>query len=188
MWNVFENCWLLLTLAGISLVAMSLVRQEKPEWGFKPLLVPLFLTALAFGLDYAVTTDYEAVGSIVPVCKRAAIEGEPDRIMEFISPNYSDKNHKNRAMLHNLVRHVITGSSIKKIRTQSHSVSIDGTKAESELGVAVHLNKDSRYAGFGTFYLVGMEFKYEKIGDKWYIQRMDLKSVNNQPMDWGDVP
>ena len=188
MLNIFENCWLLLTLAGIAFVAASIVRQEKPEWGMKPLLVPLLLAVLAFGLDYAVTTDDEAVSAIVPACKRAAIAGDPDTIMEYISPNYNDRNHANKAELHSMVRHVITGSSIKKVRTQSHLINVREDDAESELGIAVHLNTDSRYAAYGTFFLVEMKFEYEKIDGKWYIRRMDLQSVNTQPMNWGDVP
>jgi hypothetical protein len=188
MWNIFENCWLLLTLAGISLVVASIVRQEKSEWGYKPLLVPLLLAALAFGLDYAVTTDYEAVSAIIPACKRAAIAGQPDPIMEFISPNYNDRHHKNRAAIDSAIRHVITGSSIKQIRTQSHTITINGREANSEFGGAVHLNNDSRYAVYGNFFLIEMKFDYEKIGKKWYIKRMDLESVNNQSMDWNQIP
>lgn len=187
MWNVLENCWLLLTLAGIAFVAASIVRQEKPEWGYKPLLIPVLLAALALGLDYAFTTDYEAVSAIVPTCKRAAVAANPDDIMELISPNYTDRSHKDKAAFSRRVRNTITGSSIKKIRTQSHTISIEGTQARSELGVAVHLNNDSHYAAYGTFFLVKMNFDYEKIAEKWYIRRMDVTSINNQPMGWGDI-
>lgn len=188
MWNIFENGWLLLILAGISFVVASVIRQEKPEWGFKPLLVPILLAGLAFGLDYAFTTDYEAVSAIVPDCKRAAVEADPDGIMKFIAPNYTDRSHKNRAAFERRVRSTITGSSVKKIRTQSHKVSIEGNRASSELSVAVHLDQDSRYAAYGIFFLVEIKFEYEKIADKWTIQRMDLTSVNNQSMNWGAIP
>lgn len=188
MWNVFENGWLLLILAGIAFVVASVVRQEKPEWGLKPLLVPIFLAGLAFGLDYAFTTDYEAVSAIVPACKRAAVAANPDGVMELVSPNYSDRNHKNRAAFEQRVRNTITGSSVKKIRTQSHKISIDGDQAHSELSVAVHLNTNSQYATYGTFFLVEIKFEYEKIAEKWTIRRMDLMSVNNHSMNWRDVP
>ena len=187
MWNVLENCWLLLTLAGVALVIASVVRQEKPEWGYKPLLFSIFLAGLGFGLDHVFTTDYEAVSAIVPACKRAAIEAKPDDLMELISPNYTDRSHRDKAAFNRRVRNTITGSSIKKIRTQSHIISIKGDQAQSELGVAVHLNNDSQYAAYGTFFLVKMKFEYEKIAEKWYIRRMDVTSVNNQPMGWGDI-
>jgi hypothetical protein len=68
-----------------------------------------------------------------------------------------------------------------------HTVSIEGTQARSELGMAVHLNNTSQYAVYGTFFLVKMKFEYEKIAEKWYIRRMDVTSINNQPMGWGDI-
>jgi hypothetical protein len=188
MWNIFENSWLLLTLAGISWVVASVIRQNKPEWGFKPLVVPLLLAGLAFGFDYTFTTDYEAVSAIVPACKRAAIDANPDGILEFISPNYTDRNHKSKDAFSRRVKHTITGSSIKKIRTQSHIITLEGNQAKSELGIAVHLNNDSQYATYGTFFLVEIKFDYEKIAARWYIRRMDLTSVNKQPMNWRDVP
>jgi hypothetical protein len=187
MWNVFENCWLLLTLAGVALVAASIVRQEKPEWGYKPLLVPVLLAALAFGLDYAVTTDYEAVSAIVPACKRAAIDTDAARIMGYIGPDYTDKAHRDRAALQRAIASILPKASINKVRTQSHIISIENNSAKSQLKVVVHLNNDNRYTGAGGLFFVEMEFEYEKIAEKWYIRRMDVTSINNQPMGWGDI-
>ena len=187
MWNVFENCWLLLTLAGITLVAASLVRQEKPEWGYKPLLVPVLLIMLAFGLDYAFTTDYEAVSAIVPACKRAAVETDANGIMELVSGDYMDKAHRNKAALRKAIESILPRASINKVRTQSHVIFIEGDKAQSELKVVVHLNNDNQYTGAGGLFFVEMKFEYEKAQKKWAIRRMDVTSINNQPMGWGDI-
>lgn len=188
MWNIFENCWLMLTLAGIALIAASLVRQEKPEWGLKPLLAPLLLAALAFGLDYFVTTDYEAVSAIVPACKKAAVAADTDAIIEYISPDYADKAHRSRAAIINRIERVIPQASIKKIRLQNQLVTINGDQAESEFLAAVHLNPNSQYSMAGSLVFVEMKFEYKKNGQTWQIQRMDVTAVNYQPMDWGGVP
>lgn len=188
MWNVLENSWLLLTIAGVAFVVASVVRQEKSEWGYKPLLIPLLLALLAFGLDYFFTTDYEDVSAIVPACKRAAVNNDPAAISKFISPNYRDRHHLDKAAMDRAVESRLQRASIKKIRTQAHVVTIDGDQAQSRLNVGVHLNRDSKYSAAGTFVLVEMEFEYEKIGDQWLIQRMDVSSVNQQSMDWGDIP
>ena len=187
MWNIFENCWLLLTLAGIALVAASLVRQEKPEWGYKPLLVPLLLAALAFGMDTAFTTDYEAISAIVPACKRSAVEADADRIIELVSGDYTDRVHENKAALKRAIESILPRASINKIRTQSHIISIEGNKAQSKLKVVVHLNNDNQYTGAGGLFFVEMEFEYEKAKKNWLVRRMEITSINNQPMGWGDI-
>lgn len=187
MWNIFENCWLLLTLAGIALVVASIVRQEKPEWGYKPLLVPLLLAVLAFGMDYAFTTDYEAVSAILPTCKKAAIRADVKTIINLVSPNYTDSVHRDKAALRAAVEEMLPGASINRIRTQSHMITIEGDRAHSEFIVAVHLNNNSRYAVAGSLVMVEMKFEYEKIANKWYIRRMEITSINYQPMDWADV-
>ena len=187
MWNVLENCWLLLTLAGVALVVASLVRQEKPEWGYKPLLVPVLLVALAFGLDTAFTTDYETVSAIVPACRRAAIETDTNHIMELISPDYTDRVHENKAALKRAIESILPRASIKKIHTQLHTISIKGDRAKSEPKLVVHLNNDNQYTGVGGLFFVEMKFEYEKVGAKWSVQRMDITSINNQPMNWGDI-
>lgn len=187
MWNIFENAWLLLTLAGIALVITSIVRQEKPEWGLKPLLIPLMLGALAFGLDYWVTTDYEAINGIVPACRKAAVAADTNGIMKHISPNYSDSRHRNRQSLRSAIERIIPRASIKKVRFQSHVITIEGNAAQSEFLAAVHLNPDSGYAAAGSLVFVEMRFEYEKITTTWYISSMEVTEVNYQPMNWGDI-
>ena len=188
MWNVFENCWLLLTLAGIAFVVASVVRQEKPEWGYKPLIVPLLLAGLAFGLDYAFTTDYESVKKILPACKQAAASQDANAIIKFISPNYKDRFHRDYNAISSRIKHTLPKASINRVRTQSHVITMDGDNAESQFTVGVHLNKDSGYPGAGSMMMVKMKFEYEKIAESWYIRRMDLEEVNYQSMNWGDVP
>lgn len=186
MWNIFENVWLLLTAAGISFVIASVVRQEKPEWGFRPLLVPLLLAAAAFGIDRFFVTDYEAVSAIVPACKKAAAAQNVQGFAPHISPNYRDSFHRSKADLIRAAESVIHRAAVEKIRTQSHVITIDGNTASSELAIAVHLDPNNQY-GAGSLVFVEMEFEYEKVGEEWLIRRMEIKSVNYQPMDWSDV-
>lgn len=187
MWNVFENGWLLLTLAGVALVVASVVRQEKPEWGYKPLLVPLLLAALAFGLDYAFTTDYEAVSAIVPACRKAAVNADVGAFMQYVGPDYADSAHRDKAALQAAAERILPRASINRVRTQSHVITIKENHAESHFLGAVHLNKDSQYAAMGSLVMVELKFEYEKIAKKWYIQRIEVKSVNYQPMKWGEI-
>ncbi|MCI0499404.1 MAG: hypothetical protein L0Y36_06965 [Planctomycetales bacterium] len=187
MWDIFETCWLLLTVAGIALVAAGIVRQARPGWGYKPLLIPLALGFLAFGLDMAVMTDYEAVVHIVASCKRATIQADAAIIMHFVSPHYTDSVHRDKQALSEAAEHILKKASVKKIRTQSHAITTKGTSATSELNVAVHLNPDSHYAAAGSLVFAGIHLEYEKIGRTWYICRIEVASINYTPMNWRDV-
>ena len=185
---VFENVWLMLTIAGVAMVIVSVIRQDKPEWGHWPLLVPLVIVGLAFGLDALVKTDTEAVNEIISTCKQAAVNGDAKTFMTFISPHYSDRSHRDKSELRATAQHVLGKASIKKIKTQSHVLTMDSGTAESQLSVVVHLNNDSQYAAAGSLVFVGMELSYEKIEKKWFINRAEIISVNNHPMNWSDVP
>ena len=181
---IFENVWLLLTIAGIALVVVSVIRQAKPEWGYWPLLIPLAIGGFAFALDAAVKTDTEAINEIISLSKQAAANGDIKTIMAFISPNYIDKSHRSKAALETEAKQVFSTMSIKKIKTQSHLLTMNSHTAESQLNLVVHFNNDSRYADAGGLVFVGIELSYEKIGKNWFINRAEVVSVNNQPWNW----
>lgn len=187
MWNIFENSWLLLTAAGVGLIAAGIIHQSKPEWGFRPLLVPLILAILAFVLDAAVMTDYEAIVYIIRSCRQAAVRADGSGIMRFVSPHYSDSIHRDKAALSQAAEHILKNASIKKVRIQSHIITIEQPAAKSRLQAAVHLNPNSTYASAGSLVFVEMNFEYEKIGKVWYIRRAEVAAVNYTPLNWHDV-
>lgn len=187
MLNVFENCWLLLTLAGAALLAAGFLRQEKPDWGLKPMLVPLLLAGLGFGLDASVRTDHEWIAHIIKTSKQAAVEQDVDTIIGFISPNYTDSSHRTKPELATAAKGILKKASINKIRVSSHLITIEGTTAKSELKMSVHLNPNSEYPMAGSLVFVEMAFEYEKIGTEWFILRAEITSVNYQPMQWDAI-
>lgn len=187
MWNIFENCWLLLTLSGFLLVAASIYRQVKPEHGHKPLLLPLVVIVLAFALDAAVRTDYEYIEYIMDSCKKAAVQSDAKGILRFVSPNYSDSAHRNKMQLESAAEHIIKAAAITKVRAQSHTITLNGKTAQSQFEAAVHMNANNQYTSGVSLVFVGLKFDYEKIGKEWFIKRAEVSSVNYQPMDWGNV-
>lgn len=187
MWNVFENSWLLLTLAGVALVAISIYRQVNPAYGRKLLPVPLLIAILGFCLDAAVQSDYESIALIVKSCKVAAVSKDSKAILAFVSPNYADSFHKSKTDLETAAEVIIQRASIEKFKTQSHTISLNGTRAESELEGAIHLGMQNDYTGGMSLVFVGLKFNFEKIGKNWFIQRVELTSVNFDPTNWGDV-
>ena len=175
-----------ISLAGIALIVVSVLREAKPEWGRKPLLIPIALAALAFGLDYAVQTDYESIQKIIAGSKSAAVKGDFKTIAGFLSPNYADSDHRDKASMVTFINRAVAWSSIKKVRTQAHTISDD--LSSSELKVVVHLNNNQNNPISGGMFFVTLRFEFEKIGKDMYIKRADLVSVNNSPMGWGTVP
>ncbi len=189
MWNVFESYWLLLTIAGIALIVVSMLRMDHPEWGRKPLLIPLVLAALAFGLDAGFKSDSEYLRYIVTTAKNAAADNDVRTMMQFISPNYSDVRHKSRNHLDSSMKYYLGKAAIEKIKTQSHVLTLDSkTAASSEWNFVLHLDQDSQYSAAGQIVFIGMKFEFEKIGKKWFIKRAELISVNGDRMGWGSVP
>ena len=185
---IFESVWLMLTVAGVALVIVSVIRQDKPEWGYWPLLVPAAIVGLAFGLDAMIKTDTESVNEIISICKQAAVDGDAKAFMTVVSPNYTDSRRRDMASLETTVQDVLSKASIKKIKTQSHVLTMGSNIAESQLSVVVHLNNDSQYAAAGSLVFVSMKLGYEKIKKKWFISRTEVVSINNQPMNWNDIP
>ncbi len=181
---IFENIWALLTVAGVALVVVSVVRQAKPEWGPWPLLVPLAIVGLAFGLDAAVRTDKEAINDLIADCKKAAITADIDSFMKYISPTYFDRSHPDRTALENEASRYFNRASIKKIKTQSHLLTISDTTAQSQFKFVVHFNQDSQYAAMGSLIFVGIKLSYEKLGENWFISSAEVTSVNDQPWNW----
>ena len=108
-------------------------------------------------------------------------------LMTLVSPNYTDRSHRDRTALETAVQRALNNASIKKIKTQSFLLTLHPDTAESQLSVVVHLNNDSRYAAAGSVVFVEMELEFEKIGRKWYIRRADVVSINKNPMGWRDI-
>ncbi|HOK95647.1 MAG TPA: hypothetical protein PK052_10715 [Anaerohalosphaeraceae bacterium] len=187
MWNIFENSWLLLTAAGIALIAAGIIRQSKPEWGCRALLIPLLLAVLAFGLDAAVTTDYEAIVRIIRSCRQAAVKADASAIMRFVSPRYTDSIHRDKAALAEAAEHILKKASIKKVRIQSHIITTEQPAAQSRLLAAVHLHPNSAYASAGSLVFVELNLEYEKIGKTWSIRRAEVAAINYTPFKWHDA-
>jgi len=187
MWNIYENSWLLLTLAGIALVAASIYRQAKPEHGYWPLLAPVLLAGIGFALDLAVVTDFEAVEQVISECKTAAVANQVSVIGGNISPNYRDSAGRNKAQIEDSMQFILSAASVQKVRVLSHNITIDGRSGKSDFEAAVHLGANNTYTSGTSFMYVGLEFGFEKIGDRWFIQKAEVRSVNNQPMNWSHV-
>lgn len=188
MTNVFENPWLMLTLAAISIIPVYFVRQAKPEWGYRPLLIPILLAALGFGLDYAVQTDSEKIHAIIRTCRQAAVTGDIAPIEEVLCDNYDDGFHRGREDFLNSARRAISQAAVSRVRFQTMELTLEGQRAVMELDAVVHLDPQSQYAAYGSLVFVSLRVEFAKLPtDQWCIRGVGITSVNNQRVNWGAV-
>lgn len=186
MTNVFENPWLLLTLSVLALVPAAIVRQAKPQWGYRPMLIPLLLAGLGFALDYAVQTDKEKILAIIQNCRTAATEGQIHHLSESVCQTYDDGYHRSKSLFIAAAERIITRASISKVRFQKIDLNIENTRAVVEMDTVVHLNPDSQYAAFGSLIFVSLRMECTRQpSGQWCIISTGVTSVNNQPTNWG---
>lgn len=188
MTNVFENPWLLLTLAAIAVVPAAIVRQAKPEWGYLPLLIPLLPAALGLGLDYAVLTDNEQIHALIRNARRAAVEKHIGHLSESVCDAYDDGFHRSKAEFLSSAERIIKRASVKKVRFQRIDLALEASRAAAEMDTVVHLNPDSQYAAFGSVVFVSLRLEFAKqASGRWCLLRSGVTTVNNQPINWGAV-
>ncbi|GAI46979.1 unnamed protein product, partial [marine sediment metagenome] len=79
MFDFFEQPWTLLITAILVLLVVLMLRRifpGKKHWG--QWLLPLFLAALAFGLDYLVQTDLEKINAVISTAVKAVEQENSD--------------------------------------------------------------------------------------------------------------
>jgi hypothetical protein len=188
MTHVFENPWLLLTIAALSLVPAAILRQAKPQWGYRPLLIPLLFAVLGFALDYAVKTDKEQIYIIIRNAQKAAVEGQIGLLSRSVSDAYDDGFHRSKAEFLASAESMIKRASIKKVRFQRIDLTLEDRQAVVEMDTVVHLNPDSQYAAFGSVVFVSLRLGFlNQPVEPWHLLRAGVTSVNIQPMNWGAI-
>jgi hypothetical protein len=80
------------------------------------------------------------------------------------------------------------GASIEKVPFQDIRLTFTDKQAEVEIDAVVHLNSDSRYAMMGSIFYISIRLEFIKASPKqWHIRRTQITSINNQPVNWGDI-
>lgn len=189
MSSVYESPWLLLAISAVLLSAALVIRQVRPLWGVRLFILPALTVVLAFGLDMLIQTDSEQIHSMLDLCRRAALAGQPGPIEPFIASDYRDPVHRSRAELLTAVESILRRAGLEKVVERGHRLRIDGDTAQSQIRFRVHLSPQrSAYAAAGTLLFVVLQIDYRRDSVRgWQIQQVLLLSVNDTPMSWKDV-
>lgn len=186
---IFETPWPVLTAALIVLAVVVIIRQAWPDnrrWW--QLVIPVILVASAFGLDYFFDTDYEKIESIIDSGIEAVVEQNVGQIDGIVSPDYSDSRHRSKASLMGFCRDLLSQPFVERIKRQQEQVTISVPEAEAEISVRLHLYPQNPYSVGGTLMYVKMKLYLTRTAyGNWLISRIDIISINNQPLNWGSV-
>ena len=187
--HILESPWSLLTVAIILLAIVVVIRQT---WPYKrrwwQLLIPVVLAAGGLGLEHFIETDYEKIESVIDTGIRAVIAQDLGQIDSIISPDYADSARRSKAGLMAFCSDLLSQPLAERIKKQQEQINISAPQATAEVSLRVHLQPQNVYATTGTLLFVKMKFHFaQTLYGKWLISRVELITVNNQPLNWGSV-
>jgi hypothetical protein len=186
MYNVFQQPWLLLGVSFLLLVVVYVMRTsfpEKQKWWH--LLVPVFVIALAIGLDYFVMTDKEKVKSVIENAIDATVDKDAAALAPLIAEDYRDRQHISKKAIMTTFQYHVKSYSIKSITMTSHEIDVDGETAEAEILVRVRMNPSNTSMPAPNMAYAKIKLIFKKKPDQtWVIKSTQLIEVNKTPANW----
>ena len=186
MFAIFEHPWGLLIVAIIALIVVLSIRNISPErfrrWQW---LIPVFIAACAFGVDYLVETDMEQIKAVIKAGTKAVEDENPDAIDAIISAAYNDSHHRTKEALMSHCRHILRAPLVKKNRERNSIIEISPPKATATLTVLTSFDEKSNIYELQRFILTKIKLNLQKEPDKrWLINRVEILEIDKQPVDW----
>ncbi len=188
MWNMYEQPWLLITVASGLFLIVGTLRSVNPDkiksWAWA---VPLLVFAAGFALDYGVKTDREKVVITVNSLLTSAQNQDVQAIAPLVAADYSDSYHRSKARLMGHLKSRFSKPVFEKIRKLSFYIeSLENGKAPAALSAAVVFHPDSTVAQVvGKSLIARVEFDVSRQGNgQWRLSKMELTEVNKQPVNW----
>jgi hypothetical protein len=191
MWNVFEQPWTLLVIAGIALLVVMTFRAICPDrqrpWQWA---IPILLVVMAFALDLAVATDREKIHTLMRDTLKAGQRQDIPALEALLAEDYQDSFHRDKRRL---VEHARTGlqkspmASIKQISFDLEQ--LEPPHASVALFVVTTFDPNSLVAQtYRPVLFVGLRFVLTKQPDRrWLIKAIELGEVDKQPLTWSQI-
>ena len=185
MLDIFDQPWTLIGAAVLVFFGVLTFRSIFPEkkiwWQW---LLPLFVTAAAFGTDYLVQTDLEKIDAVI----NTGIK-DYNAIESIISQNYSDSYHNSKESLTTDCRRHLSQNSVEKIKKTNQLVTISGPKAKAAVFIFITFDKDSYVSqNIVSFIQMKVELQFQKQTDnEWLVNRVEIREINRQPTGWNQI-
>ncbi len=190
MWNFCDQPYTLIAFSIILALIVSTVKGFVSEkYQNKLWLIPIFTLALAFALEFLVTTDTEKIKATIKTCVKTVQDEQPQEFEKIISPDYSDTRHNTKANLVNNFTAALRYPLIDKAFHQITDLQIKDVKAQANVHVKMLFEKDS-YAGQlipGTTCTVRITLKKNSDGN-WLINGTEITKFHSQDATWSSVP
>lgn len=190
--SVFEQSWPLLIAALVVFLIVGTWRAVVPEknrwWQW---CIPLAVVVLALGLDIAVATDHEQILSLSRKLIRAVAEEDIDGIDRLLAPDYRDSLHRDRDAFLSHVESGLSHSPVYKLTKINLEIeSLNAPEASLTMETILVFEKESRIASLykQQFFASVRLHMIKSSGRVWFLQRLDLLTIDRQPMGWGQVP
>ena len=186
MFAIFEHPWGLLIAAIIALLVVLSIRNISPEkfrwWQW---LIPLFIAACAFGVDYLVETDIEQIKAVIKAGTKAVEDENPNAIDAIISAAYNDSHHRTKEALISHCKALLSAPIVEKNRRRNLIIELSLPRAVVTLTVLTLFDKESYIYEFKHLMLTKIKLNLQKEPDKrWLINRVEILEIDKQPVDW----
>ncbi|MBN1391190.1 MAG: hypothetical protein JW947_00125 [Sedimentisphaerales bacterium] len=187
MFNVFENPWGLVTIAGVAAIVLLIMRSFAPrKYRWWLWLVPVVLALAGFGLDRLVETDLEKVNSVISTVVKAAENEDADTIEQLISDDYRDSYHLTKGALMGRGRSLMSEPLFGKNIARIASIELNPPNATVTFTVRVLFDPQSYvYQAYKQQLLAEVQADLRKQADNnWLISRMELLKIDFRPVNW----
>ncbi|MGA2092427.1 MAG: hypothetical protein ABSH16_03330 [Sedimentisphaerales bacterium] len=188
VFNVFEEPWLLLIVAGVAFMGVFIFRDILPtkgKWVFW--VAPTFIASLAITLDYLVQTDNEKIATVIRKAVRAVEREDVNAIAPLISEDYKDSFNGSKKELVWHCRQRLSEPIIEKNVLRIVSLKVQGDDADAVFSVRTVFDPKGPIYSSVQMMLFKFQAEFQKQGDKWLFSKVELIEIDMHPADWHNI-
>lgn len=190
MFNVFQQPWTLIIAGTVCLLVVLILRAvfiDKKRWW--QLALPFIIIGLAFGLDFAVQTDYEKINAALYVAVDSFEAKRTESIEQVIADDYADAVHNSKGLILAYCEGLFDIAPVRKISILSKEIAIEESGAVFTAEVVVHFADESEFTKMGkSLMLVKGRLLLKKTDDKkWLIYSSQLLELDRKSVTWRQI-
>jgi hypothetical protein len=148
-------------------------------------LVPVFLCALAFGLDALVGTDKEKITAVIDKSIRAVEKEDAAAFEKTIAEDYRDSFHNDKQELISHFKRELYEPVIANNRKTHQQTDIKGNEAIATVVIWTSFEPDGWVFEMGKAFLkTDLKLYLRKYNNKWLISGAEILALDGYEADW----